>query len=88
LDFAKANPREISPLFGFVMVDGHRVAVEYLGEGKDEPNYEALAPDGYHFDCGTHTILGTTQRDLTDQIFGLEKCNKSCNWTGEEADNE
>lgn len=77
----------VHPLFGFVKVSGvlngvkssWQCPVEYLGEGKDEPNYEVLAPKGMYFaDDGRHTILGTTQRDLLDQITTLEPCGEDC----------
>jgi hypothetical protein len=55
-----------------------QVPVEYLGEGKDEPNYEAIAPLGMHFDDGLHTMLGVTQRDLLDRLTDLVECNENC----------
>lgn len=76
----------VHPLFGFARVGGvlngvqahWTVAIEYLGEGKGEPNYEAIAPKGMHFYDGDalHTYLGTTQKDLTDRLAGfpLEVC--------------
>lgn len=77
-----ADKKELYPLFGFVKVPGSlggtlghwQCALEYLGEGPDEPNYELHAPDGMRFDYGTHTILATTQRDLFDQCPRLEVC--------------
>ncbi len=58
---------------------GHwRCAVEYLGEGKGEPNWEIHAPKGMHFGCGLHTILGTTQLDMLDRIMDLVECTEQC----------
>jgi hypothetical protein len=77
----------VHPLFGFITVPAvvagvktrYQVAVEYLGDGKGEPNYEAIAPKGLHFDeDGLHTILGTTQRDMLDRIVSLEECSERC----------
>lgn len=88
-DHEKKNYRGVHPLFGFIdRVPGtfakHKthfaVAVEYLGEGKGEPNYEAIAPSGLHFDNGDrlHTVLGVTQRDLLDRISELVECTEKC----------
>lgn len=86
-DHEKKNYRGGRPLFGFVTVDAvfakaktrFVCPVEYLGEGKDEPNYEVIAPSGLHFETNrTHTILGTTQRDLLDQIDSLVECDENC----------
>lgn len=82
----KRHYRGLRPLFGHVIVKGvfgktkarWCCPVEYLGEGRDEPNYEVIAPTGMHFEQGTHTILGTTQRDLLDQIDTLVECNENC----------
>ena len=72
--------RGIYPLFGYVVIGAHTVPVEYLGEGKGEPNYEAILPDGMHLICAEiHTVLGTTQRDLLDRLTaGIEECNEYC----------
>lgn len=67
-EYQNGNP--VNPLFGFIIFDGHRLAVEYLGEGPGEPNYEVMAPSGKMFDGGTHTLLGTTQADLFDSLVG------------------
>jgi hypothetical protein len=77
----KKNYTGINPLFGFVKVRGAlggvktswQCAVEYLGEGPDEPNYEVIAPTGMIFaPDGTHTLLGVTQSDLVNRIGELE----------------
>jgi hypothetical protein len=69
----------ISQLHGWIKVSGQICAVEYLGEGKYEPNWEVVAPSGFHFVSErTHTILGTTQRDMLDRVLGLEPCDEHC----------
>lgn len=78
-----AAKKELYPLFGFVSVATQgtkgriECAVEYLGEGEGEPNYEAHAPDGMHFYDGDalHTMLGTTQSDLLNRLGHLQKCS-------------
>lgn len=84
IDYRTGNP--LYPLFGWVSValrgsKGRKeCAVEYLGEGQGEPNYEAIAPDGMHFDNGDilHTMLGTTQSDLLNRLGRLENCTDAC----------
>lgn len=87
--YAETQPRPVAPLFGWVMMQGQRIAVEYLGEGKDEPNYEAIAPTGFHFTEEVHTLIGVTQRDLLDRLAGngLESCTKECNYEPTEVNN-
>lgn len=73
---------ELYPLHGYVRVQGVLggiigywcCEVEYLGEGKDEPNWEIHAPKGMHFDDKRHTIIGTTQQDMLDQVTELVEC--------------
>lgn len=84
----KQNYTGLYPLFGYVTVQASiggcktrvTVPIEYLGEGKDEPNYEAILPDGLHLACEhIHTVLGTTQADLLDRLsVGLSECNSEC----------
>jgi hypothetical protein len=67
--YAKTKP--VYPLFGWLMFDGERLAVEYLGGhwSKDEPQYEAIAPQGKFFDShDTHTVLGLSQKDLCGRL--------------------
>lgn len=74
------------PLYGFVTVPavlgGEKtrmtIPVEYLGEGRDQPNYEAIAPKGMHFDGPLHSVIGFTQKDLLDHLGELEECYKDC----------
>lgn len=77
----RSQPDALYPLHGFVKLNGYDLPVEYVGEGKGQPNYEVHAPNKTHFrHAGTHTILATTLRDLTDQLAGefLVKCNAAC----------
>lgn len=78
---------KVHPLFGFIKVEGSLggtkarwdCAVEYLGEGPENPNYEVLAPDGMRFRGGTHTLMGETQKDLCERIAErLETCPDDC----------
>lgn len=90
-DHEKANYNGLYQLFGYVtvpaVVAGTKTrfvcAVEYLGEGKDNPNYEAIAPKGMKFDGEVHTLLGCTQRDLLDRLFTLTECSKDCDCKAE-----
>lgn len=88
-DFEKrqwSEAGELYTLYGYVKVSavlqGYKTSylcpVEYLGEGRDCPNYEIHAPDGMHFDCGLHTILGVTQADLLDRVGTLVECGEHC----------
>jgi hypothetical protein len=70
---------ECHRLHGFVKVDGQTCAIEYLGEGPGEPNYEVMAPTGHHFDEGVHSLLCTTLDDLQTRIAQpLVKCGQEC----------
>ena len=65
----KAAYLGINPLYGFIKINGHSCIVEYLGEGKDEPNYEVLAPSGMHFvPDGITSMLGSTLAELGDRL--------------------
>lgn len=89
-----AEAGELYPLFGYLTVKGSlngtlgrwSCAIEYLGEGRDAPNYEIHAPRGMHFNDGQHTILGQIQSDLLRQVGGarLVECEKDCYATDEE----
>lgn len=85
----KKNYSGLYPLFGYVVgvpavlagvKTRYTVPVEGLFEGKDEPNYEAMLPEGLHLDGDMiHSVLGTTQRDLLDRLSaGLVECDKDC----------
>lgn len=81
------------PLCGFVMLDGRECPVEFLGRSwcKEDPQYEVLAPVGYHFKHeGIHSMLGESLRDIRDRVFGeaLAACsadNPNCEWNGSPA---
>lgn len=81
----KATPEErqahhgVYPLYGSVQVDGMTVLVESLAGYDPEWKYEALAPDGYIFEEGTHTLLADTQADLFERLsMGLESDPELC----------
>lgn len=74
-----AQPKTpVYPLYGWWVGvterDGteHCLAIEYPGEGDGGPNYEAMAPDGFHFEGDmTHTMLATDLKDLKDRLGGV-----------------
>ena len=87
----KANYRGVHGLFGYIeqvpavfagVKTRFTVPVEYLGEGRDEPNYEAIAPNGLHWEegdgVGLHTMIGVTQKDLLDRVYELTECSEQC----------
>lgn len=86
--YEKQHYSGLHPLFGYVTMSSvlggvrtrHTVVIEYLGEGRDEPNYEAILPDGFHLALeGIHTVLGVTQKDLKTRLSaGLEECAPDC----------
>jgi hypothetical protein len=51
--------------------------------GSGDPQWELMAPDGYHFDGhGTHSVLEHTIKDIKDQAryASFEACSKeTCN---------
>lgn len=87
-NYADGTPK-VHPLFGFIKVEGvlggvkghWDCAVEYLGEGRDNPNYEVMAPDGMRFEPdGCHSLLAFTQADAVSRLVGthLEVCPDDC----------
>lgn len=79
----------INPLYGFVKLPGILLGtkgfwvcpIEYIGEGRGEPNYEVLAFPGMHFDGESlHSILASTLAELKDRLAGevLVPCGKDC----------
>ncbi len=74
--------KPVYPLFGYLTMDGVKFAVEDLREwDKENPQYEAMCPEGYHFrQNGTHSLLGLTQKDLINRVRcdSLEKCTEDC----------
>ena len=77
--YSEIVPTPLYPLYGFVKVEGQLCYVEYLGEGPREPNYEVLAPNGFHFDGLLHTLLCVDLKDLDVRTsYGLEPCTEEC----------
>ncbi|VVC05152.1 Uncharacterised protein [uncultured archaeon] len=69
----KKSYNGLYPLYGFAKVNGQLCTVEYLGEGKGEPNYEVLAPENYQFvPDGVHSLLCETLTDMEVRIDGNE----------------
>lgn len=79
----RAAYRGVYGLYGYVDVGGTRCAIEDLsGAGaEDDPKYEVMAPDGFHFDSeGLHSLLCVSLTDLRDRIRGerLVSCGEHC----------
>lgn len=71
----------VYPLHGFVKVGGVECAVERCGTNSDDPQYEVMAPEGFHFDADeTHTLLCFTLKDLDERtkMNRLEPCHDNC----------
>jgi hypothetical protein len=67
----KAAYKGVYPLHGFVTLGGQLCPVEDLRSGdKDEPQWEVMAPEGFHFYDGDtlHSQLGLTQKDLLERL--------------------
>jgi len=78
--------KPVHPLYGFVTVEGHVCAVEFPNEGPDNPKYEVMAPKGYHFAEGLHSLLCFSMADLQDRICeGLHSCTPACDGNEEVA---
>ena len=58
----------------------YTIPVEYLGEGRGKPNYEAIIPSGLHLSGDViHTVLAPTQKELLERLAsGLEECGDFC----------
>ena len=75
---AYLTTKPVYPLVGFIRHEGRDLPVEGLFEGKDEPNYEVMAPKGLHFSypngegapCASclHSLLATTLKDALDRV--------------------
>jgi hypothetical protein len=79
--YSEIVPTPLYPLYGFVKVSGKLCYVEYLGEGPGNPNYEVMAPRGFHFDGErVHTLLCGDLKDLDDRtsMYNLEPCTEEC----------
>lgn len=69
--YSQRSPKPLYPLYGSVRVSGKPCHVEYLNEGRDNPNYEVLAPDGFWFyPDGVHSLLCFTLDDLDVRTDG------------------
>jgi len=66
----KARYDGVHPLYGYALSwkPPLKMEIEYLGEGKDEPNYEVLAPAGKIFAEGVHTLLATDLKELKERL--------------------
>lgn len=72
----------VYPLHGYVKVGGVECAVERCSGGKDDPQYEVMAPEGFHFDADeTHTLLCFNVKDVDERtrMNLLEPCGPHCN---------
>ena len=78
--YSESIPTPLYPLYGFVKASGHLCYVEYLGEGREGPNYEVIAPEGRHFTGGLHTLLCADLCDLDERTdcYYLESCTEDC----------
>ena len=57
------------------------IMIEGLHEGPGEPQYEAMAPDGFHFDGDmVHSLICFSLKDVRERLTAndLEKCNATC----------
>jgi hypothetical protein len=83
--YAQQQPKPLYPLWGYAVVEVTKglkknCPVEFLNEGKDNPNYEIMAPDGYKFTEGVHSLLCVNLADVRDRLKynGLEACADDC----------
>lgn len=75
MHYASTGP--LHPLYGYITVNGvmggtkgrWSCAVEYLGEGRDNPNYEVMAPNGLLFSPDyIHTLLASTLAEMYERL--------------------
>lgn len=70
------------PLYGFATIEDQEIVIQDLRDDWKKPNplYEAIAPDGFHFDEGPHTLCCFDLKDVRDRLDGaeLEKCEAGC----------
>lgn len=95
--YAQREPRPLYPLSHWVRIDGpgedgktksFKCAVERIGavgrigdRVSDDPKYEIIAPEGFHFDEDSlHTMLCFDLADARDRsdFVELVKCNDHC----------
>lgn len=84
----KADEKEKSkyygvyPLYGFIKSGDFDIAIEDLRSwSKPNPQYEVIAPEGYHFfPDGTHTLLCHDMKDIKERVSvnDLELCDNKC----------
>ena len=70
----------VPPLYAYVTIGGQECAIVYLGEGKDAPNYELIAPDGYCLEPERHSELYSTLNEMREGLgsIRLEPCEPDC----------
>lgn len=68
------------PLYGYVEISEQECAIEFVGEGQGEPNYELIAPSGYCFGPDLHGYVASTLKELQADIdvATLEQCDHDC----------
>jgi hypothetical protein len=81
--YRNQKPRPCYPLLGWYTVEGHRCAVEDLSGdwGKEDPQLEIMAPEGFHFEMnGTHSLLAHTRKDLYERCASerFATCTEAC----------
>lgn len=70
--------KPVYPLYGFMKIDGRLCFIERI-TGDPDLKYEVMAPDGYHFTSGTHTILCVNLEEVRNcTAENLEACTKDC----------
>lgn len=77
----KANyllTKPVYPLYGFITVDCRQCFIERL-TGDPDLKYEVMAPDGFHFTSGTHTILCVNLEEVRNcTAEKLESSTENC----------
>jgi hypothetical protein len=70
------------PLYGYVKHGGLQLVIEDLRcWPKQDPQYEVMAPDGFHFSTDRlHSLLCIDMKDIRDRLNGeeLESCTEEC----------
>lgn len=77
---AYANGGALYPLVRIVVCEHVELYVEGLYEGKDQPKYEIMAPEGKHFLEECHSLLCFDMKDLRERIqyTDLIPCTDAC----------
>jgi hypothetical protein len=79
--YMSQQPRPVNPLWGWVVVQGQRLAVEDCNEPENDIRYEVIAPNHFHFGAGeyVHTKLCANLREVERcKGYGLEACDHTC----------